>query len=84
MLNAFIFYALYYVYISHITCTCMFMYDRTRRKTLKLRNTTNKDDYEAQTSIQYRKYFRLRFEIYERWICVLSVYDNRLIYVIDF
>lgn len=54
MLNAFIFYALYYVYISQITCTCMFMHDRTRRKTLKLRTTTNIDDNEAETSIQYR------------------------------
>nr|XP_034320795.1 uncharacterized protein LOC105339512 [Crassostrea gigas] len=29
------------------------LFRRTRRKTLKLRTTTNKDDYEAQTSIQY-------------------------------
>lgn len=54
MLNAFIFYALYDVYISQITCTCIFNHDRSRRKTLKLRTTTKKDDYEAQTSIQYR------------------------------
>lgn len=61
MLNAFIFYALYYVYISQITCTCIFNHDKTRSKTLKLRTTTNNDEYEAQTSIQYRKYFRLCF-----------------------
>lgn len=29
------------------------MFWRTRRKTLKLRTTTNNDEYEAQTSIQY-------------------------------
>lgn len=29
------------------------MHDRTRCKTLKLRTTTNNDDYEAETSIQY-------------------------------
>lgn len=54
MLNAFIFYALYDVYISQITCTCIVNHDRTRSKTLKLRTTTNNDEYEAQTSIQYR------------------------------
>lgn len=54
MLNAFICYALYYVYISQITCTCIFDHDRTRSKTLKLRTTANKDDFEAETSIQYR------------------------------
>lgn len=32
----------------------MFMHDRTRSKTLKLRTTTNNDEYEAQTSIQHR------------------------------